>query len=229
MLEAAVAVEPDIQVVERRTSARHIAVMLIAKLSCADTQTICRIRNISSMGARIETNLALKKGAILALELRSDLKMTGRVMWANGGHAGVQFDEAIDVARYLMRSESRIDRRKPRPPRYQCAANVVLVTDGGCFSCSMFDIGLSGAGLSDLPPRTKLRPGLVVKLIADGISSHHATVAWADGNRAGIKFRHPLKYTELQEWLLDYASPHAPLGAVQPDVAGVADPIRKAH
>jgi len=228
MLEAAAA-EPDIQVVERRASARHIAVMLIAKLSCADTQTICRIRNISSMGARIETNMALKQGALLALELRSDLKMTGRVMWAKDGNAGIQFDAAIDVSRFLMRSESRIDRRKPRPPRYQCAVNVVLVTDGGCFSCSMFDIGLSGAGLCDLPPRTKLRAGHVVKLIADGISSHHATVAWTDGNRAGIKFRHPLKYTELQEWLLDYASPHAPLGAVQPDTAGDAYPTRIAH
>lgn len=228
MLEA-VSAEPDMQVVERRASARHIAVMLIAKLSCADTQTICRIRNISSMGARIETNMALKQGALLALELRSDLKMTGRVMWAKDGNAGVQFDAAIDVPRFLMRSESRIDRRKPRPPRYQCAANVVLVTDGGCFSCSMFDIGLSGAGLCDLPPRTKLRTGHVVKLIADGISSHHATVVWTDGNRAGIKFRHPLKYTELQEWLLDYASPHAPFGTVQPDASDVATPTRFAH
>lgn len=228
MLEAVTA-EPTVEMVERRANARHIAVMLIAKLSCAGTQSICRIRNISSMGARIETNLDLQKGERLALELRSDLKMTGQIMWVDGGNAGVQFDEPIDVARYLMRTESRIDRRKPRPPRYQCAANVVLVTDGGCFSCSMFDIGLSGAGLCDLPPRMKLRAGHIVKLIADGISSHHATVAWTEGNRAGIKFRHPLKYTELQEWLLDYASPHAPLGAVQPDVATAAYPTRIAH
>lgn len=195
------------ELVERRSSERHVAVMLIAKFSSGPVQSICRIRNISAMGARIETNLALQIGQRMSLELRSDLQMTGRIMWAKDGNAGVQFDTAIDVAKFLSRSESKIDRIKARAPRYQCFANVVIVTDGGCFSCNMADIALSGAGLVDIPARAKLRSGNILKIIADGISAHHATIAWVDGPRAGIKFRHPLRYTDLQEWLFDFASP----------------------
>ena len=206
MPEATVNVTGTLQS-ERRASARHIAVMLIAKLACADTQNVCRIRNISSTGARLETNMLLQLGQSISLELRSDLRTTGRVIWTKDGNMGVRFDDEIDVARYLMRTESKIDRMKARAPRYQCAAEVILVTDGGCFSCNLFDIGLSGAGLADLSTKAKVRPGSIIKLIADGISSHHANVAWVDGNRAGIKFRHPLKYTELHDWLLEYSTP----------------------
>lgn len=196
-----------VDIVERRSSERHVAVMLIAKLSCQNAQTICRIRNISATGARIETNLAVQIGQPMTLELRSDLHMNGKIMWAKNGNAGIQFDTPIDVTRFLLRSESKIDRIKARAPRYDCFANIVIVIDSGCYSCTMLDIGLSGAGLSDIPARAKLRPGHIVKIIADGISSHHASVAWVDGNKAGIKFRHPLKYTDLQEWLIDFANP----------------------
>lgn len=203
--------KPDADLVERRSGERHVAVMLIAKISCQKGQTICRIRNISAMGARIETNLAVQPGQSISLELRSDLHMTGKIMWFNNGNAGIQFDAPIDVARFLHRSESKIDRIKARAPRYDCFANIMIVTDHGCFSCTMPDIGLSGAGISNIPARAKLRTGHIVKIIADGISSHHASVAWVDGNRAGIKFRHPLKYTDLQEWLIDYACPQISL------------------
>ncbi|MFN0047356.1 MAG: PilZ domain-containing protein [Sphingorhabdus sp.] len=207
MMQIAVTENTVAELVERRSSERHVAVMLIAKFSSGAVQSICRIRNISSMGARVETNVALQIGQRMALELRSDLQMSGRIMWVKDGNAGVQFDTAIDVAKFLSRSESKIDRIKARAPRYQCFANIVIVTDGGCFSCNMADIGLSGAGLVDIPARAKLRSGHILKIIADGISAHHATIAWVDGNRAGIKFRHPLRYTDLQEWLLDFASP----------------------
>ncbi|MVZ98649.1 PilZ domain-containing protein [Sphingorhabdus sp. IMCC26285] len=199
--------KPVMDIVERRSSERHVAVMLIAKFSCQNAQTVCRIRNISATGARIETNLDVQFGQSMTLELRSDLRMTGKIMWVKNGNAGIQFDTPIDVTRYLLRSESKIDRIKARAPRYDCFANIMIVTDSGCYSCTMPDIGLSGAGISDIPARAKLRPGHVVKIIADGISSHHASVAWVDGNKAGIKFRHPLKYTDLQEWLIDFANP----------------------
>ncbi len=211
-MQIAVTENTAAELVERRSSERHVAVMLIAKFSSGPVQSICRIRNISSMGARVEMSIALQIGQRVSLELRSDLQMTGRIMWIKDGNAGVQFDAAIDVAKFLSRSESKIDRIKARAPRYQCFTNVVIVTDGGCFSCNMADIALSGAGLVDIPARAKLRSGHILKIIVDGISAHHATIAWVDDHRAGIKFRHPLRYTDLQEWLLDFASPNMEMG-----------------
>jgi PilZ domain len=202
-MHAAATVELIDTIPERRAGVRHIAVMLIAKLSHAHTHTICRIRNISAMGARLETGLNLATGQLVSLELRSDLQMTGRIMWTRNGNAGVQFDAPIDVRRYLMRPENKIDRIRARAPRYRCIADAIVLTDDGCLSCKITDIGLSGAGLIELPDLVSFRQGQILKLKADGISSHHASVAWVANKRAGIKFRHPLKYTELQDWLND--------------------------
>lgn len=188
---------------ERRASARHVAVILIAKLSMATEQSICRIRNISEMGALIETAMRLTVGQTVSLELRSDLCMTGQIMWADDGRAGVRFDAPIDVSRYLVRPESKIDRVKARAPRYRCSADAIIGVDNRCVPCKVNDIGLSGVRLSNLPHRALIRQGHLLKFVTEGLSSHNATVAWIDGENAGIKFRHPLKYTELQEWLVD--------------------------
>jgi PilZ domain len=186
---------------ERRTSARHVAVILIAKLSMADEQTVCRIRNLSATGALIETTIRLAVGQAVVLELRSDLCMMGRIMWTNDANAGVRFEATIDVSRYLQRPENKIDRIKARAPRYRCWADAVIAFDNGDFRCKVIDIGLSGVRLSKLPDRTSLRQGHLLKFATDGLCPHHASIAWIDGENAGIKFRHPLKYTELQHWL----------------------------
>lgn len=186
---------------DRRSGTRHVAVMLIAKLSFGQSQTIGRIRNMSAMGARVETHAVLNPGEAIAIELRSDLKMAGRVIWFRDGNAGVQFDTSIDISRFLVRPENRIDRIKARAPRYHCIADAVVRADSVSFPCKITDIGMSGAGLVDLSVKTAFRPGQILKLETDGISAHNASVAWAADHRAGLKFRHPLKYTELQRWL----------------------------
>lgn len=191
--------------VERRSADRHVAVMLIAKVTSLGQQSICRIRDISTMGVKIETNIDLKVGQSAALELRSDLKMTGRVRWKKGSNAGIQFDAPIDMSRYLLRTESKIDRIKARPPRYSCSAEAMVFTDNGCCACLVADISLSGAGLRNITEKMKLRPGQTLRFMSDGLSVHHATIAWTDSDRVGLKFRQPIKYTELQEWLTEYA------------------------
>ncbi|MGB5076350.1 MAG: PilZ domain-containing protein [Sphingorhabdus sp.] len=190
---------------ERRLGQRHTAVILVAKLSTNSNQSVCRVRNISEMGAKLETRIALEIGQQVDLELRSDLKMSGRIVWVNGGHAGVQFNTAIDVERFLTRPESRIDRIRARAPRYKCAAKALVLSDLGNFACSMSDIALFGACLTNLPNPAMMRDGQVIKLMVEGIPAHHATVAWINGTSAGIKFRHPLRYNDLDEWLCDNA------------------------
>lgn len=190
---------------ERRNADRHVAVMLIAKITSNDQQSICRIRDISTMGVKIETNIDLVPGQAVTLELRSDLKMEGSVRWSKGQNAGIEFDAPIGLSRYLCRSESKIDRIKARAPRYSCSAEAMVFTDHGCCACQVSDLSLSGAGLTNVPARMKLKSGQTLRLMPDGLSAHHATIAWADSDKVGLKFRQPIKYTELQKWLSDYA------------------------
>jgi phage gp46-like protein len=186
---------------ERRSAQRQVAVILVAKLSIGSNNSVCRIKNISTSGALLETNTSLFQGQSVTIELRSDLRAFGRVMWSNNGHAGIKFDAQIEVARYLLRSESKLNRIKARAPRYQCQAIATLVVDGSRITCTMDDIGLSGARLGNLPKLLMLRPGFQVQLLVEGISSRHATVAWNASGKAGIRFRQPVRYTELQKLL----------------------------
>lgn len=192
---------------ERRRSDRFVAVMLIAKMSGAKLQSICRLRNISATGAQIETNIPLIIGQSITIELRSDLMMTGHIRWQEGVRAGIEFEAAIELSRYLTRTESRIDRIKARAPRYQCYADIMVVADCGYIACQLTDISMSGAGLSGLPAKVKLRPNHELRIIADGLLVHRANIAWVESDRLGLKFQHPIKYPELREWLADYSHP----------------------
>jgi PilZ domain len=158
-MQAATFPELSLSVSERRSHARHVAVILIAKLSMATEQSICRIRNLSEMGALIETTVKLSVGQTVSLELRSDLCMTGQIVWADDARAGVRFDAPIDVTRYLVRSEGKIDRVKARAPRYRCSADAIIGVDNRRVPCKVNDIGLSGAKLSNLPHRALIRQG----------------------------------------------------------------------
>jgi hypothetical protein len=204
-MQAATTIDVISKFDERRSSDRHVAVMLIAKVTSQGQQSICRIRDISTTGVKIETNIDLHACESVALELRSDLKMIGRVRWKRGQSAGIQFDAAIDLERYLLRTESKIDRIKARAPRYRCSAGAMAFTDHGCFTCLVSDISLSGVGLTNIPEKMKLRAGQTLRVISDGLSARHALIVWVDCDRVGLKFRQPIKYTELQEWLADHS------------------------
>lgn len=201
---------------EKRDSERHVGVILIAKIESIGTQSVCRIRNISAKGAQIETNIPLKFNQLVALELRSDLKLTGRVRWKKGVYAGLQFDKPIDLTRYLLRPESKIDRIKVRAPRYECHAEAVAIADIGNFRCVVSDVSLSGACISNLPSKVKLKPNQTVRFRCDGLPVRQACIVWVDCDRLGLNFRHPIKYTELQDWLTDYSRPSLPPSMLQP-------------
>lgn len=201
---------------EKRNSERHVGLMLIAKIESIGMESVCRIRNISATGAQIETNIPLECDQSVALELRSDLKLIGQVRWSNGEYAGLQFDTPIDVTRYLLRPESKIDRIKVRAPRYQCHAEAMVITDMGNFRCLVSDVSLSGACITNLTSKVKLKPSQTVQFSCDGLPIRHACIAWVDGERLGLNFRHPVRHTELQAWLTDYSRPSIPSSMQQP-------------
>jgi|GEM_PF-1892894 len=215
-MQIAITSDLDDSYLEKRNSERHVGLMLIAKIESMGMESVCRIRNISATGTQIETNIPLKCDQSVALELRSDLKLTGRVRWKNREYAGLQFDTPIDVTRYLLRPESKIDRIKVRAPRYQCHAEAMVIADMGNFRCLVSDVSLSGACVSNLPSKVKLKPGQTVQFSCDGLPVRYACITWADCDRLGLNFRHPVKYTELQAWLTEYSRPAIPSSILQP-------------
>jgi diguanylate cyclase (GGDEF)-like protein len=80
-------------------------------ITAIDGETIeVKLRNISSMGALVECELAVAPGAELTIDIVGVGPVRGVVRWAQSGKFGVQFDAQFDLARLAPKKE------KPREP-----------------------------------------------------------------------------------------------------------------
>jgi hypothetical protein len=84
-----------------RTEARS-NIFVAAMLASAETSGPVRIRNMSPLGALIESGAVPPEGARVRLS-RGSLLASGTIAWQNGSRAGVRFDSVIRVADWLPR------------------------------------------------------------------------------------------------------------------------------
>jgi hypothetical protein len=190
---------------ERRSSNRQVSVMLTAKLETTGRQQPCRILNISTKGANIESLISLKVGQPIEIEFRSNLKSKGTVRWVRDSQAGVEFQDAIDLNEIWKRSEISIKRIKPRPPRYCCFAPAIVEHGDQRQECQIIDISASGIRVVDI---TNIALGATVMIEPKGLPRHRAKVVWCNKESAGLKLINPFKYHELEMWLLQQESSH---------------------
>jgi PilZ domain len=192
---------------ERRAAERHVSVFLTAKIISGDRQAIGRVVNLSRHGARIETQLRLVHGQPLTIELRSDLAAQGIVRWLQDGAAGVEFNTPVDIDRYFMRVGRRVDRIKPRAPRYSCFAAGMVSLDGACAACHVLDISLLGARLSRV---MSLKPGQTVLVEIAGLDSRRAEIVWTSNEEMGVVFQRSHDFRMLDAWLRASSVPPPP-------------------
>ena len=96
--------EPRAEVVEapaadpsRRGDARHPLIWNGKILWQHDCHTV-RLRNISSSGALIDSNVDFPEGAELMLDLGEGRQLFATVGWSRGGQAGLVFKQKFDIA-----------------------------------------------------------------------------------------------------------------------------------
>lgn len=183
---------------ERRTATRHMSVFLLAKITTRDQQALGRVLNLSQTGAKVETRLSLAPGDAILIEIRSDLKVAGTVRWAGGRTVGVLFDREVDVGRFLSRDLPRLNRVKPRAPRYVCDADAAVAVEAETAILKVRDVSLSGAGLSG---ETALNPGDDVLVTIFGLKPRRAKVIWSNAQAIGITFLKPLDFRDFESWL----------------------------
>jgi hypothetical protein len=186
---------------ERRSAARQISVMLTAKLRSASHHQPCRIVNLSVTGAKIETLADLAVGESVLIEFRSDLEVAGTVRWRKAGQAGIEFGAPIELQAALRRSEIRIERIKPRPPRYQCSAAVIVESPHRRVYCRAVDISSTGLKI-DSPLMSPA--GQVVTIEIEGLPRHKAQLVWLSEHASGLKLLNPFRFQELELWLLSH-------------------------
>jgi hypothetical protein len=75
-------------------------------MTCIDgVMTEVKLRNISSMGALVESDLPVSPGSALAIDIVGVGPVRGIVRWAQSGKFGVQFEHQFDLARLAPKKE----------------------------------------------------------------------------------------------------------------------------
>lgn len=85
-------------------------VFLSAVLDCGTVSSPVRVRNISAMGALLETKDSFHEGAPIILR-RGDLRASGHIAWSDQGSCGIRFRHPIHIARWIKRVEHAGQRR----------------------------------------------------------------------------------------------------------------------
>ncbi|RDV07078.1 PilZ domain-containing protein [Sphingorhabdus pulchriflava] len=183
---------------DRRDEERQLSVRLTAKIIVAGRELPCRVHNISSGGANIETLAKLTTEDRLRIEFRSNLSLAGKVRWQNGTFAGIEFTEPADVDAVLKKSGISIARIKPRLPRYGCKVPAKLITEQQTIECEAIDISTNGVRLGKIK---QLKPGESYMLVIEGLSRRKVSMVWNRDDQAGVKFVNPLRFDEFENWI----------------------------
>ncbi len=181
---------------------RTTTVILVSRLVTEQGDYLCRVQNISSGGARVNSAVPLRFGQKISIDLKNGQKLTGEVRWSNFPCSGVEFYAPIDVETVLSPLKRRTKRRTwaARALRFS-AKSVVLVREGGRNRPGvMLNVSQTGAKL-------KLSGGLPIEsqlmLTIPGLPQVRAAVRWCADDEAGVSFLDPLSYDELSLWLRD--------------------------
>jgi hypothetical protein len=100
---------------ERRSEPRIRVLLLIAKITNWDSSGLCCLRSISNSGLMAETNLVLRPGDEVQLDLSDRHRLCGRVVWRDEAGVGVALDEPIDSV-LLLNQLAHGDAEPPETP-----------------------------------------------------------------------------------------------------------------
>ena len=183
--------------------ARHVTILLSARLITEAGDWLARLRNVSQGGMLIETSLPLQPGEPVRVELREQA-MTGRVVWAAHPRAGIQFDEVADLAGILAAPTIRSrNGRFFRAPRLSARCLVQLRHHGRIRDAMLLDLSQKGGGLRVAHALGVDEP---VTIVIPGTEARPAVVRWTSREKAGLVFLDLLPFGELDRWLQDDAT-----------------------
>ena len=185
---------------QQRRDSRVATVMLVARLIGSRGDQLCRIRNISSNGLKVNTAFPLLVGEEIRIELRNGHSVHGLVAWSTPPFAGMRFHRTEDVEELLSPIPEGDEAKVARLPRVQVNQPVLVHFGNKMLGASIVDLSQGGAKLR---LRAPLGQGDQVSLSVAGLGSLKATVRWTGDEEAGIAFHETIPFDALSHWLID--------------------------
>lgn len=183
---------------DQRTDQRLLAILPVAKLVTDGTQDFCRIKNISAGGLMGEAaTLNLETGTDLYVELNSNQRIPGKVVWKRDNAIGIKFDQNVDIRELLANRRPRHGFR-PRPPRLEVTCGATVKIGSLYHQTEVKDISLGGMKVTLNDWQCVGKPVVVT---VESLRPIKGRVQWYKGIMAGIVFDKPLTFDELAEWM----------------------------
>lgn len=179
--------------------ARHLTILLVARLVTPAGDALARVRNISNGGMMLETSLPLAIGEAVRLELRTLRAVEGLVVWTTPPRAGVRFDTPADVAQLLHAATP--NGRVARAPRLATRCPVQLRHDGRTCRAMLLDLSQGGGHVRVPRP---VAVGDPVTLSIPEIGARNAVVRWVRGDEAGLVFLDAIPFAALEPWFQNH-------------------------
>jgi hypothetical protein len=183
---------------ERRREARHLTILRVGVLIGPDGRELCLIRNIAAGGLMAHVYSCFAAGDAVAVEIKNDRPIAGRVQWVDASNVGIAFDAPIDVEEMLSHQATLGNGWRPRMPRVEVDRLATLRCGASVHGANTRDISQGGVKIETDHP---LEAGAEVVLNLDGFRSLHGTVRWSGDGFAGIAFNQPIPFHELMGWL----------------------------
>ena len=95
----------------------------VGSILVEDRRELCLIKNISAGGMMIRLYCNIAEGTPLTIELKSGQPITGKISWVRDHHAGISFDEPVDVIDILSSAMTG-----PRPRMHSPSGNTTSST-----------------------------------------------------------------------------------------------------
>ncbi|MEA3065055.1 MAG: hypothetical protein QOJ27_1501 [Sphingomonadales bacterium] len=188
---------------ERRRETRHLTILRVGALIGPNGRELCLIRNISAGGLMAHVYSHHVTGAAVAVELKSNHAVPGRVVWADESNVGIEFDAVIDVEEMLSSQAALDNGWRPRLPRVEVDRLATLRCGARLYGVNTRDISQGGVKIEIDQP---FEVGREVVLTMEKFRPLAGVVRWCHEGLAGIAFNHLIPFHELMQWL----KPEAP-------------------
>ena len=184
---------------ERRSANRHVSVLVLAKVISEGVAQMCKVRDISSTGMRIETREPLRPDQALSVEFRSGRRVDGVIRWVREPHAGIEFNAELAVEILLGHADRTTIAPRGRLPRFERSAEAVVTRDQLHKPARLLNISLTGACLGDTDAFRVHDPVIVT---IDGLPPRSGEVVWVEDGRIGVRFLQAIELAAFNAWLV---------------------------
>jgi hypothetical protein len=180
---------------DRREGQRHMTLYRVGSILVEDRRELCLIKNISAGGMMIRLYCNIAEETPVTVELKSGQPVSGRISWTRDHHAGITFDQPIDVIDILSAS---MDGPRPRMPRIETSSYATLRDGANVLRVQACDISQGGLKIRC---ETVVTPGSDIIVSLPGLEPQPGIACWNDHGYIGITFNRLLPLGELVAWL----------------------------